>query len=160
MTALSIAPAPAGQPEPYRFSVDQYHAMIRSGIIPEGGAFQLIRGVVVTKISKDPSHRRVTFCLGEALRPLLPPAFALQTQEPITLADSEPEPGQSVCRRDTILAGDRHPGPADVPLVAEVADSSLHEDRTSQKERVHSQAVATSVMPQLLDLKAVAAQGA
>jgi Uma2 family endonuclease len=54
-------------------------------------------------------------------------------QEPITLALSEPEPDVSVLRGDARQYLDRHPGPADIALLVEVADASWQRDRTLKK---------------------------
>jgi Uma2 family endonuclease len=52
-----------------------------------------------------------------------------RTQEPLTLADGEPEPDGAVVRGTFQDYAARHPGPADVALVIEVADTTLARDR-------------------------------
>ena len=58
---------------------------------------------------------------------------ALLTADEITLADSEPEPNLCIVRSESARYLDRHPGPADVALVIEVADSSLPLDRNRKQ---------------------------
>jgi len=117
----------------WRFSVDQYHAIIRAGILTEDDPVELLEGWLVTKMPKNPKHRVVTHLMRQALENLGAPGWYVDTQEPLTTADSEPEPDVMVVRGETRRYLDRHPGPQDVPLVIEVADSSLQRDRTLKK---------------------------
>ena len=117
----------------WRFSVDQYHAIIRAGILTEDDPVELLEGWLVTKMPKNPRHSVVTQQTREALVRVLPFGWYVDTQEPLTTADSEPEPDVMVVRGETRRYLDRHPGPQDVPLVIEVADSSLQRDRTLKK---------------------------
>jgi Uma2 family endonuclease len=55
------------------------------------------------------------------------------------LAESEPEPDLAVVRGDENTYLHRHPGPADVALLVEVADSTLDRDR-ADKARIYGQA--------------------
>jgi Uma2 family endonuclease len=69
----------------------------------------------------------------KALERLVQAGWHVDTQEPITCEDSEPEPDVKVVRgapRDYL---NRHPGPQDVALVVEVTDSSLAQDRGLKK---------------------------
>lgn len=59
----------------------------------------------------------------------------LQCQLPVTLAeDLEPEPDGAIIRGKEEDYEQRHPGPADILLVCEVADSSLEYDRTTKQQ--------------------------
>ena len=117
----------------WRFSVDQYHAIIRAGILTEDDPVELLEGWLVTKMPKNPKHRVVTHLMRQALENLGAPGWYVDTQEPLTTADSEPEPDVMIVRGETRRYLDRHPGPQDVSLVIEVADSSLRRDRTLKK---------------------------
>jgi len=123
----------------WRFSVDQYHAIIRAGILTEDDPVELLEGWLVTKMPKNPRHSVVTRLIRQALENLGAPGWYVDTQEPLTTADSEPEPDVMVVRGETRRYLDRHPGPQDVPLVIEVADSSLQRDRTL-KQRLYAAA--------------------
>jgi Uma2 family endonuclease len=116
----------------YRLSVDQYHDMIRQGILKDGDTVELVEGVLVMKMAKDPPHTVARQTLRDLLPGLSPPGWFVDDQEPVTTQDSEPEPDVAVIRGDRrrYLAQDRHPGPQDTALVIEVADSSLHIDET------------------------------
>jgi Uma2 family endonuclease len=118
----------------WRLSVDQYHEMIRAGVLTEDDPVELLEGWLVAKMVKRPPHRMVTGLTREALAARVPVGWFLDDQEPITLDDSEPEPDVQVVRgtRRDYLA--RHPGPSDVALVVEVSDSSLERDRDWKKQ--------------------------
>lgn len=124
---------------PYRFSVDQYHQMIAAGVLTRDDRVQLLEGEIVCAPQIRPLHRYAVVVADEALSKLLPPEWELMIQQPITLAASEPEPDLSVVRRVAALAPDRHPGPADVALIIEVADSSLPLDR-NRKQAIYAAA--------------------
>src|SRR5262245_39214068 len=117
----------------WRFSVDQYHAMIRAGILTEDDPVELLEGWLITKMSKSPKHRVVTQLARETLARVLPSGWYVDAQEPVTTADSEPEPDVAVVRGERRQYLDHHPGPQDVALVVEVADSSLQRDRSLKK---------------------------
>lgn len=138
---MSVAPLPplAALPHPsagksddflFRLSVDQYHDMVRQGILSEDDPVELLEGFLVVKMSKNPPHTKSTGRVQSRLNALLAAGFYTRAQEPITLADGEPEPDVAVVRGDDDRYTDRHPGPAEAPLVVEVADVSLARDRT------------------------------
>jgi Uma2 family endonuclease len=117
----------------WRFSVDQYHAMIQTGILTEDDPVELLEGWLVTKTSKNPKHRAATRLVRQALERIIAPGWYVDSQEPLTTVDSEPEPDVTIVRGETRQYLDRHPGPQDVALVVEVADSSLQRDRSLKK---------------------------
>lgn len=117
----------------WRCSVEQYHAMIQAGILTTEDRVELLEGWVVTKMPKNPRHSVVTHLVREALARVLPADWRARTQEPMTTLDSEPEPDVLIARGGPRHYMDRHPGPHDVTLVVEVADSSLPRDRALKK---------------------------
>lgn len=117
----------------WRLSVDQYHAMARAGILTEDDPVELLDGWLIPKMPKNPSHRVATRLVRQALERLTPAGWYVDSQEPITTPDSEPEPDVAVIRGDTRLYLDRHPGPEEVALVVEIADTTLQRDRTLKK---------------------------
>ena len=139
VSAVSEQPVAVSTDVIWRFSVDQYHAMIRAGILTEDDPVELLEGWLVTKMPKNPPHSVVTQLTREALARILPSGWYVDAQEPITTADSEPEPDVMVVRGETRHYLDRHPGPQDVALVIEVADSTLQRDR-SLKKRLYAAA--------------------
>lgn len=113
----------------YRLSVEQYHAAIRAGVFTDDDPIELLEGMLVFKMAKNPPHRIALAKLLRALAPLVPEGWSLQVQDPITLADGEPEPDLAVIVGLAEDYPDAHPGPSAVPLVIEVADTSLEHDR-------------------------------
>ena len=116
-----------------RLSVEQYHAMIQAGILADDDPVELLEGWLVFKMPKNPPHRVTTRLVRTALENILPPGWYVDSQEPITLQNSEPEPDIVVVRGDTRQYLDRHPGPEDVAIVIEVSDTTLGRDRTIKK---------------------------
>jgi Uma2 family endonuclease len=106
-------------------SVEEYH---RLGEFNERGRrTELLRGLVIEKMSKSPLHSTTGSLLYDLLFPQVPPGYCIRKEEPLTLADSEPEPDISVARglkTDFITA---HPSTAE--LVIEIAVSSALLDR-------------------------------
>lgn len=117
-----------------RLRVAQYHAMIDAGILTEDDPVELLKGWLVNKMPKNPKHRLVTQLTREALAKVVSDHWYVDAQEPITTADSEPEPDVVVVRGDRRHYSDRHPGPEDLALIVEVADTSLQRDRTTKKQ--------------------------
>ncbi|MGE0375210.1 MAG: Uma2 family endonuclease [Planctomycetaceae bacterium] len=127
-------------------TVEQYHAMIRAGILPEGAPIELIDGLLIRKDRRDkggsimtvgPRHSMVLLESAEVLRTLLKGVNVhVREQQPITLNDiQEPEPDVAVALGKASSYADQHPGPGDVPLVIEVADSSLAFDRRDKLQK-------------------------
>ena len=122
-----------------RLSIEQYHAMIQAGILTDDDSVELLEGWLVFKMPKNPPHRVTTRLVRTALENILPPGWYVDSQEPITLSNSEPEPDIVVIRGDTRQYLDRHPGAEDIALIVEVSDTTLQRDRTVKK-RIYARA--------------------
>lgn len=123
----------------WRLSVEQYHEMIRAGILTTDDRVELLEGWLIAKMPKKPPHRIATRLTQRTLETFIPAGWYVDAQEPITLADSEPEPDITIVRGATEHYLERHPGPPDVALVVEIADSTLVRDR-GLKKRLYAQA--------------------
>jgi Uma2 family endonuclease len=132
---------PAGKPDDLilRLSVAQYHEMISSGILTSDDPVELLEGWLVYKMPKNPPHRIATRVAQTALESITPAGWYVDSQEPITLDDSEPEPDVAIIRGETHLYKNSHPGASDIALVVEVADATLERDR-GVKLRVYARA--------------------
>jgi len=117
----------------WRLDVEKYHAMIEAGILTDDDPVELLEGWLVFKMPKNPRHRAATKLVREAIQERLPEDWYVDSQEPITIGNSEPEPDVVVVRGDTRQYLDRHPGPADIGLVVEVSDTTLDRDRGVKK---------------------------
>ncbi len=112
----------------HKFTVDEYHRMGEAGIFGENDRVELLHGEVVVMTPIGPPHAGTVRRLNRAFRPLEPQAL-LSIQSPIRFEDSEPEPDFALLTSREDLYDHRHPGPGDVHLVVEVADTSLGKDR-------------------------------
>jgi Uma2 family endonuclease len=90
-------------------------------------------------MTKNPPHSAATAKALRHLSEVLPEGWSVDAQEPLTTADSEPEPDVAVIRGLREDYVDRHPGPEDVGLVVEVAEASLDRDR-GWKKRIYAAA--------------------
>jgi Uma2 family endonuclease len=111
--------------------------MIEVGILMPEDKVELLENYIVFKMPRSPRHDST---LQRMLRPLLrtrPTAWGLRIQSAIALSDSQPEPDFAFVRGSAADYENRHPGPADVGLVIEVADSSLLRDQRD-KTRIYA----------------------
>jgi Uma2 family endonuclease len=107
-------------------TVAQYHQFPEFN--ENGRRTELIRGIVIEKMSKSPLHSAIASALYDLIRPQVPPGFWLRKEEPLTLADSEPEPDLSLVRGNCADFSEHHPVTA--VLVIEIAVTSTAEDRS------------------------------
>jgi Uma2 family endonuclease len=140
--------ANGAQVEP--LTVEQYHRMIASGILPEGEAVELLDGILVRKdrakagedlMTVGTLHAWAVQNLARVLASdLVSRGCHLRTQQPITiLPRHEPEPDGAIVVGEMDDYVDAHPGPEQVLCIIEVADSSLQHDRTT-KHRIYGEA--------------------
>lgn len=120
-------------------SVAKYHELIREGVLTEDDPVELLEERLIRKMPKNPPHVLATGLVQEILQKAVPEGWFVNSQEPVTLSDGEPEPDGAVVRGLRRQYRDRHSGPMDVALVVEVADSSLERDR-SEKKRSYARA--------------------
>lgn len=131
-------------------TVDQLQQMIQAGILHDGDPIELIDGLLVRKdrsaqgenvMTHNPRHALLVKRLQRLLMvPTESAGWHVQIQLPVTLNNiNAPEPDIAVVQGTEENYADRHPGPADLLLVIEVADSSLSTDR-STKQRLYATA--------------------
>lgn len=106
-------------------TVEEYHRLDEFN--ENGRRAELIRGIVIEKMSKSPLHRTIAKYLYDRIARLLPPGYVVYQEGPLTLADSEPEPDVSIIRGIEADFVSAHPTTAE--LVIEVAVSSPALDR-------------------------------
>lgn len=108
-------------------SVEEYH---RLGEHNENGKrTELIRGIVIEKMSKSPQHSLIASRFYRKILALLPKDFTVWKEEPLTFLDSEPEPDISITRGSEQEYAASHPTTAE--LVIEIAVSSPALDRAN-----------------------------
>jgi Uma2 family endonuclease len=113
----------------YRMTVEQYERLVQTGVL-EGQPIELIAGLLVRKMGKKPPHVVSCEATRDELLPLIPAGWRLAIEAPVRIPSfDEPEPDLAVVRGTRDQYADRHPGPADVGVLIEVADSTLNTDR-------------------------------
>lgn len=142
MSVLTPPIANPFEPPPYpvwRFSVDEFHRLIDNGAFGEQGRVELLEGWLVPKMTHNPLHDGTIQIVSECLRRSLPAGWVIRIQSAVTMSDSEPEPDVTVVRGNERTYLRQHPGPADIGLIVEIADSSLDQDQR-QKSRIYARA--------------------
>jgi Uma2 family endonuclease len=140
MTPLTSQPVTYGLDASIaRFSVARYQKMVETGILTAEDKVDLLENYVVLKMPRNPPHDGTIDLASEPLSLRLPLGWYVQIQQTVVLTDSQPEPDLTIVRgnRRSYLA--RHPGPTDVGLVIEVANSSLLRDQRD-KTRIYARA--------------------
>jgi hypothetical protein len=134
MKSLTTSPRTA-----VKLSVEEYVRLIDSGGLLEGDSVELLEGMVSRKMIKKPRHVLVQETLGELLKQAIPSGWFVSEQNPLQTADSVPEPDCKIVRGKRSDFRNRYIPAQDVPIVIEVADSSLNQDRTT-KQRIYAKA--------------------
>ena len=127
-------PSPEWVPSPeslYRFSIEQYEAMVALGAFKKRDRIHLINGFLVAKMAENPPHSAVCDGTRLALESLLPRGWYVRPDKGLRIPNyaSVPEPDATVARGSWRDYEERNPEPTDVSLVVEVASTSLREDR-------------------------------
>jgi Uma2 family endonuclease len=115
----------------YRLSIEKYEAMVASGLFTRHDRFHLIDGLLVAKMIADPPHCAASDATRMHIESLLPSGWHVRNDRPLRIWNgaSVPEPDLVVAREIIWDYQDRHPEPADVALIVEIASTSLYEDR-------------------------------
>lgn len=117
-------------PTKHRFSTAEYYRMAETGIIPPDAKVELLEGEIIDMSPIGPFHGGVTNWLADFFIRNANGRWIVGIQNPIRLNDySEPQPDVTLLRPSPTGYKDRHPVPAEVFLLIEVADSSLTYDR-------------------------------
>jgi len=118
----------------YRIDVDEYETLAATGALKDPRV-ELVNGYLVRKMTKKPPHVFSCDAVREALTLILPAGWWLREEKPVRIPDyDEPEPDISIARGSRADYLDRHPGPGDLALVVEVAESSLPRDRKHKRD--------------------------
>jgi Uma2 family endonuclease len=113
-----------------RFTADDYQRMGQTGILSEDDRVELIDGEVVAMTPIGPRH---SACIDRTNRALVLAAgenAIVRVQSSVRLDRyNEPEPDVVLLRPQADFYVSRIPGPGDILLIVEVADSSIEYDR-------------------------------
>jgi Uma2 family endonuclease len=125
MTAILEIPEVRQRVSP--LSVEDYHRLGEHN--DNGRRTELIRGIVIEKMSKSPLHSALGKRLYDLILASLPAGYVVRREDPLTLADSEPEPDIAVVAGSEADFFERHPRTA--ALVIEISVSSAALDRAN-----------------------------
>lgn len=115
--------------EERRFNVFEYYEMARAGILKPHERLELIDGEVIVMSPIGSRHAACVDRANERFILAMHGRAVVRVQSPIRLADGvEPEPDLALLRPRQGY-DEAHPGPGDVLLIVEVADTSLSFDR-------------------------------
>lgn len=134
-----ISAEPGSWPRTHRVTVDEYRRMGEAGVFLEGQRVELIEGEIVDMPPMGSRHAVVVTVLADRLSTAASEVSAhVRIQLPLRLgADSEPQPDVAVVRGHPRQYWSEHPGPRDVLLAVEVAESTLRFD-LDVKARVYA----------------------
>jgi Uma2 family endonuclease len=132
--SMSLLPEKPDSLRFYRLSPDTYHRLGELGLVSED--VELLRGIIIQKISKSPLHHLILRAIARKLVRSLPESFDVRTESPITTRDSEPEPDISVVEWRPEERRLRHSGCAH--LVVEVSVTTREADE--EKAGIYAEA--------------------
>ena len=116
-----------------RFTVDEYYRMTAAGILTEEDRVELIEGEIVQMSPIGSRHASCVARLDRLCNRLVGELALVFCQNPVRLNEhSEPEPDLMLLKPRADEYAGAHPGPADVLLIIEVADTSAGYDRTEK----------------------------
>jgi Uma2 family endonuclease len=120
----------SGQTVRRLFSVADYYRMGEAGVFESGDRLELIEGEIYETTPIGSSHAACVDRLNMLLTRLGGGRAIVRVQGPVRLDEfSEPEPDLALLRPRNDYYANAHPGPGDVLLIIEVADTSLVYDR-------------------------------
>jgi len=113
----------------HRFTTEEYYRMGETGVIKPDARVELLDGEIIDMMPIGPFHGGVTKRLNHYFARLGKGRWLVAVQDPVHLdKHSEPQPDLMLLKPVPGDYTDRHPGPADVFLLIEVADTSLAYD--------------------------------
>jgi Uma2 family endonuclease len=128
-----MSAAPLRQTHPprrHRFTVADYYRMGEAGVISPEARVELIEGEIIDMAPIGSPHSGTVMFLTRAFHLNIGATATISVQGPLRLSDlSEPQPDLMLLQPRPDHYRHSHPGPADVLLLVEVAESSLAFDR-------------------------------
>ena len=122
--------------------------MAETGVLRPDARVELLDGQIIDMSPIGPFHGGVTKRLNRFFTNLGKGQWLVAVQDPVQLDEhSEPEPDLMLLKPAVDDYTTRHPGPHDVYLLIEVADSSLAIDRDDHGTRVGSGDLAHQIRP-------------
>jgi Uma2 family endonuclease len=117
---------------PYKWSVEEYHLMIESGLLT-GKSVELLNGKIAEMSPEREEHSYTNDDVAELLREKLKGLAKIRESHPITLDNSEPEPDIAIVRLPKTIYAQHHPYPQDIYWLIEISHKTLSKDLTEKK---------------------------
>ena len=119
----------------HRLTLDDYHRLGEAGILGEDDRVELLEGQLVDMSPIGPRHALAVDALNELLVTAVSGRAGVRVQNPIVLdGGTEPQPDIVLVRRPWRGYPGSHPGPEDIILIIEVANSSRDMDLGAKRE--------------------------
>ncbi|MBV9252546.1 MAG: Uma2 family endonuclease [Acetobacteraceae bacterium] len=119
----------------HRLTVSAYHHLAQAGILSGDDRVELLEGQLVDMSPIGPRHALAVDALVQLLVPVVTGHGWVRVQNPVALDDNtEPHPDITVVRHPWRGYPAAHPGPEDIFLLLEVADTSLAIDSGAKLE--------------------------
>jgi hypothetical protein len=157
-TVISESPVLPDDSPLDRVSLGLYHQMAESRLLTSKDRGVLLDGLLVERMPKGTRHSTASRKGLRALKAKIRLDLHVRPEQPVSLrsgpegADNEPEPDLAVVPGADDAYLNRHPAPADVALLVEIADTSLAHDRASL--RLYARAGISCVwIVNLIDMK-------
>ncbi|OUL27491.1 hypothetical protein BV378_09965 [Nostoc sp. RF31YmG] len=133
-----------------KFTVEQYHKMIESGILTKDDRVELIRGEIIEMSPIGTKHAACVKCLNKLLSSKLKDKVLIAIQDPVKLDNnSQPQPDVALLKPRDDFYATAHPQPQDIFLLIEVSDSTVVYDR---EEKIPLYAEANIIEVWLVDI--------
>lgn len=114
----------------HRFTVEDYHRMAHAGVLGENDRVELIEGEIVEMAPVGSRHASCVDRLVRLFTQGLGEQVIVRVQNPVRLGERpEPQPDLALLRPRLDFYAEAHPGPKDVFLLVEVADTSASYER-------------------------------
>jgi Uma2 family endonuclease len=114
----------------HRFNAREYYQMAKAGVLKPDAQVELLDGEILGMSPIGPFHGGVVNHLGHLFHLLAHGRWVVSIQNPLHLDEhSEPQPDLMLLKPAADNYKTRHPGPEQVLLLIEVADTSLEFDR-------------------------------
>jgi len=123
-----LMPTVATEHRVHRFTTEEYFRMLDAGILSEDDRVELIDGHLTDMSPQNKPHRVALGKIVRRLAEVLGDQYWVQPQSSLPLDEADcPEPDVAVLpgQPDDLIAGE----PSTVPLIIEIADTSLGFDR-------------------------------
>ncbi|HRG45906.1 MAG TPA: Uma2 family endonuclease [Leptospiraceae bacterium] len=115
----------------YEFTIEKYHELSESGLLPRN--LELVFGGIVKKVTISPIHAILVNSLRDSIIKELPVGYFLRQESPLTIESlhSEPEPDLAILKGKQKEFISEHPTTA--LWVIEVSNTTVDLDRAKKK---------------------------